>query len=455
MPKLAKMFSETIEQINKMRYNVIEQKCQNWQKCSMKWREECFMDIIQRQDYLNKLIVRKENGLIKILTGIRRCGKSFMLDPIFKNHLLENGVSEDHIIKIDLDDIENVKYLNPEELNAYVKNQIKDEKTYYVLIDEIQKVDNFESVLNGFLHIRNLDVYVTGSNSKFLSSDIITEFRGRGDEIRIFPLSFKEFVSAFNGDKHQAWNEYVTYGGMPLILNQKTEEQKSSYLSNLFNLTYKKDIIERNNINKDDVLDIIINLLSSSVGSLTNPQKIYNTFASSGHTDISKNTVISYIEFLLDSFLIEKVERYDVKGKKYIQTPQKYYFADIGLRNARLNFRQQEENHLMENIIYNELIIRGYNVDVGVVETREGTDRKQLEVDFVCNQGSKRYYIQVALNLDTPEKTKQESNSLNNIGDNFKKIIIVKDNIKLWRNEDGIVIMGIQEFLLNPNSLDL
>lgn len=413
------------------------------------------MDIIQRQDYLNKLIVRKENGLIKILTGIRRCGKSFMLDPIFKNHLLENGVSEDHIIKIDLDDIENVKYLNPEELNAYVKNQIKDEKTYYVLIDEIQKVDNFESVLNGFLHIRNLDVYVTGSNSKFLSSDIITEFRGRGDEIRIFPLSFKEFVSAFNGDNYQAWNEYVTYGGMPLILNQKTEEQKSSYLSNLFNLTYKKDIIDRNNINKDDVLDIIINLLSSSVGSLTNPQKIYNTFASSGHTDISKNTVISYIEFLLDSFLIEKVERYDVKGKKYIQTPQKYYFADIGLRNARLNFRQQEENHLMENIIYNELIIRGYNVDVGVVETREGTDRKQLEVDFVCNQGSKRYYIQVALNLDTPEKTKQESNSLNNIGDNFKKIIIVKDNIKLWRNEDGIVIMGIQEFLLNPNSLDL
>ena len=247
MPKLAKMFNETVEQINKMRYNVIEQKCQNWQKCSMKWKEECFMDIIQRQDYLNKLIVRKENGLIKILTGIRRCGKSFMLDPIFKNHLLENGVSEDHIIKIDLDDIENVKYLNPEELNAYVKNQIKDEKTYYVLIDEIQKVDNFESVLNGFLHIRNLDVYVTGSNSKFLSSDIITEFRGRGDEIRIFPLSFKEFVSAFNGDKHQAWNEYVTYGGMPLILNQKTEEQKSSYLSNLFNLTYKKDKIERNN----------------------------------------------------------------------------------------------------------------------------------------------------------------------------------------------------------------
>ncbi len=413
------------------------------------------MDIIQRNDYLDKLVMRKENGLIKILTGIRRCGKSFMLDPIFKNHLLENGVTGDHIIKIDLDDIENSKYLNPEELNLFVKSQIKDEKMHYVLIDEIQKVNNFEAVLNGFLHKRNLDVYVTGSNSKFLSSDIITEFRGRGDEIRIFPLSFKEFVSAYKGNKYEAWNEYITYGGMPLILNQKTEEQKSNYLVSLFNLTYKKDIIDRNNISKDDVLDTIINILSSSVGSLTNPQKIYNTFISSGTTDISKNTVISYIEFLLDSFLIERVERYDVKGKKYIQTPQKYYFADIGLRNARLNFRQQEENHLMENIIYNELITRGYNVDVGLVEVRKGQERKQLEVDFVCNQGSKRYYIQVALNLDTPEKTKQECNSLNHIGDSFKKIIIVKDDIKLWRNEDGIVIMGIQEFLLNPNSLDL
>ncbi len=413
------------------------------------------MDIIQRNDYLDKLVMRKENGLIKILTGIRRCGKSFMLDPIFKNHLLESGVTGDHIIKIDLDDIENSKYLNPEELNLFVKSQIKDEKMHYVLIDEIQKVNNFEAVLNGFLNKRNLDVYVTGSNSKFLSSDIITEFRGRGDEIRIFPLSFKEFVSAYKGNKYEAWNEYITYGGMPLILNQNTEEQKSNYLVSLFNLTYKKDIIDRNNISKDDVLDTIINILSSSVGSLTNPQKIYNTFISSGTTDISKNTVISYIEFLLDSFLIERVERYDVKGKKYIQTPQKYYFADIGLRNARLNFRQQEENHLMENIIYNELITRGYNVDVGLVEVRKGQERKQLEVDFVCNQGSKRYYIQVALNLDTPEKTKQECNSLNHIGDSFKKIIIVKDDIKLWRNEDGIVIMGIQEFLLNPNSLDL
>lgn len=414
------------------------------------------MKIIERKDYLDKLIARKENGMIKILTGIRRCGKSFMLDPIFKNYLLESGVEENHIIKIDLDEIENEKYLNPHELNNYIKNNIVDNKMHYILIDEIQKVENFEAVLNGFLHHRNLDVYVTGSNSKFLSSDVITEFRGRGDEIRIFPLSFSEFSSAFNKEsKESIWNEYVTYGGMPLILNQKTDEQKSNYLTNLFELTYKKDIIERNHIHKDNILDSLINILSSSIGSLTNPQKIYNTFLSNGITDLSKNTIISYLEYLLDSFLIEKVERYDVKGKKYIQSPQKYYFADVGLRNARLNFRQQEENHIMENIIYNELIIRGYNVDVGVVEIRDGQKRKQLEVDFICNQGNKRYYIQVALHLDTKEKTIQETRSLNNIGDSFKKIIVVKDNIKLWRNEDGIVIIGIQEFLLNKNSLDL
>ena len=411
--------------------------------------------IIERKGYLDKLILRKGNGLIKILTGIRRCGKSYILDPIFKNHLVDSGVKKDHIIKIDLDEIVNEKYLDPHELNNYVVSLIKDDDMYYVLIDEIQKVKNFEAVLNGFLHKRNLDVYVTGSNSRFLSSDIVTEFRGRGDEIRIYPLSFSEFVSAFDGDKYQAWNEYVTYGGMPLILRQKTEEQKGKYLTSLFELTYMKDIIDRNNIDKDDVLDSLINILSSSVGSLTNPQKIYNTFISNGITDISKNTIISYVDYLLDSFLIEKVERYDIKGKKYIQTPQKYYFADVGLRNARLNFRHQEENHLMENIIYNELLIRGYNVDVGVVEVREKDTRKQLEVDFVCNQGSKRYYIQSALNLDTPEKTLQESKSLNNIGDSFKKIIVVKDNIKLWRNDDGILIIGIQEFLLNKDSLDL
>lgn len=413
------------------------------------------MNIISRDDYLEKLISRKENGMIKILTGIRRCGKSFILDPIFKDHLINSGVSEDHIIKIDLETIENERFLDPIVLNDYVKSLIKDNDMYYVLLDEIQKVNNFEALLNGFLHIRNLDVYVTGSNSRFLSSDIITEFRGRGDEIRIFPLTFLEFSNNFNGSVQKAWQEYITYGGMPLILSQNTEEQKSKYLSSLFELTYKKDIVERNNISRDDCLDTLINILSSQVGSLTNPLKIYNTFVSSGIKDLSKNTITSYLNYLFDSFLIEKVERYDVKGKKYIQTPFKCYFADVGLRNARLNFRQQEENHIMENIIYNELYIRGFNVDVGVVEIRDGNDKKQLEVDFVCNQGSKRYYIQSALNIDSMEKRIQETKSLNNIGDNFKKIIVVKDDILLWRMEDGILVIGIQEFLLNKNSLDL
>ena len=411
--------------------------------------------IIERNDYLNKLIVRKGNGLIKIITGIRRYGKSYMLNNLFYNHLIASGVKENHIIKLALDRAENIDYHDAKKLNEYILSQIKDNDMHYVLIDEIQLTEGFEFVLNGLLYEKNVDVYVTGSNSRFLSSDIITEFRGRGDEIRIYPLSFAEFVNAYEGDRYEAWNEYVTYGGMPLILKQHTDEQKSKYLASLYDLTYKKDIIERNSIDKPDILDTLINILASSVGSLTNPQKIYNTFTSNGITDVSKNTVISYIDYLLDSFLIEKAERYDVKGKKYIKTPQKYYFADVGLRNAKLNFRQQEENHLMENIIYNELLIRGYNVDVGVVEVREADARKQLEVDFVCNQGNKRYYIQSALNLDTPEKTLQKTKSLNNIGGNFKKIIVVKDNIKLWRNDDGILIIGIQEFLLNKNSLDL
>lgn len=326
---------------------------------------------------------------------------------------------------------------------------------HYVILDEIQLVEGFEFVLNGLLYEKNIDVYVTGSNSKFLSSDIITEFRGRGDQVHVFPLSFAEFVSAYNGDKYEAWNEYVTYGGLPLILSKKNDEEKSQYLKEEFEKTYIKDIIERNNIQRVDVLDSIINMLASAVGSLTNPQKIYDTFRSNGEKELSLNTVNSYIRNIEDSFIVNKSNRYDIKGKKYIQTPQKYYFTDIGLRNARLNFRQQEENHIMENIIYNELLLRGYNVDVGVVELREGNLRKQLEVDFVCSQGSKRYYIQVALNLDTQEKTQQESKSLNNIGDSFKKIIVVKDNIKLWRNDDGILIIGIQEFLLNKDSLDL
>ena len=411
--------------------------------------------VIERNDYLNKIIARKGNGLIKVITGIRRCGKSYMLNNLFYNYLIEDGVKDDHIIKLALYREENVEYHDSKKLNKYILSQIKDDDIYYVLIDEIQLADGFEFVLNGLLYEKNIDVYVTGSNSRFLSSDIITEFRGRGDEVRIYPLSFAEFVNAYDGDRYEAWNEYITYGGMPLILRQHTDEQKSRYLMSLYDLTYKKDIVDRNSIDKPDILDTLINILASSVGSLTNPQKIYNTFISNGITDISKNTIISYMDYLLDSFLIEKAQRYDVKGKKYIQTPQKYYFADIGLRNAKLNFRQQEENHIMENIIYNELLIRGYNVDVGVVEVREDNARKQLEVDFVCNQGSKRYYIQSALNLDTEEKTLQETKSLNNIGDNFKKIVVVKDNIKLWRNDAGILIIGIQEFLLNKNSLDL
>lgn len=414
------------------------------------------MKEIKRDVYLNKLISRKENGLIKIITGIRRCGKSYLLDPLFKNHLLESGVKEDHIIKLELDKEENIKYRDSHELNEYIKSQIKDKNMYYILLDEIQMVDGFESVLNGFLYERNLDVYVTGSNSKFLSSDIITEFRGRGDEIKVFPLSFSEYAEAFKGDKQDAWNEYVLYGGLPLILSKKTDEEKSKYLKDLFDQTYIKDIIERNNIQRVDILDSIINMLASSVGSLTNPKKIYDTFVSNGEKEISSNTVNSYIKYIEDSFIVNKSDRYDVKGKKYIQTPQKYYFSDIGLRNARLNFRQQEENHIMENIIYNELIVRGYNVDVGAVEVRdENKNRKQLEIDFVCNLGNKRYYVQSALNLDTREKTIQEERPLMNVNDNFKKIIVVKDNMKHWITEEGILVVGIQEFLLDKNSLNL
>ena len=410
---------------------------------------------IKRDVYLNKLISRKENGLIKIITGIRRCGKSYLLDPLFKNYLLESGVKEDHIIKLELDKEENKKFRDSHELNEYIKSLIKDKNMYYILLDEIQMVGGFESVLNSFLYERNLDVYVTGSNSKFLSSDIITEFRGRGDEIKVFPLSFSEYIESFKGDKQDAWNEYVLYGGLPLIFSKKTDEEKSKYLKDLFDQTYIKDIVERNNIQRVDILDSIINILASSVGSLTNPKKIYDTFVSNGEKEISSNKVTSYIKYIEDSFIVNKSDRYDVKGKKYIQTPQKYYFSDIGLRNARLNFRQQEENHIMENIIYNELLLRGYNVDVGVVELREGNQRKQLEVDFVCNLGNKRYYVQSTLNLDTREKTIQEERPLMNINDNFKKIIVVKDNMKHWMTEEGILVIGIQEFLLNKNSLDL
>ena len=413
------------------------------------------MKRISRELYLNKLINRKENGMIKIVTGIRRSGKSYLLDPIFKEYLISNGVKENHIIKLDLEERKNRKYLDPDVVDEYIRSLIIGNEMYYVILDEIQKVEDFESVLNGFMHIKNLDVYVTGSNSKFLSSDIITEFRGRGDEIRVYPLSFKEFCEAYNGSINDAWNEYLIYGGMPYILTKKTDEEKSSYLNSLFETAYLKDIIERHNITRVDVLNSIVNILSSSVGSLTNPTKLANTFSSNSVKDVNVQTVTSYIDYLLDAFLVNKVERYDIKGKKYISTPSKYYFTDIGLRNARINFRQLEENHLMENLVYNELLIRGYNVDVGIVEIREKNKRKQLEVDFVCNQSYKKYYIQCTLHLDEREKTLQEERPLLNIGDEFKKIIIVKDNIKHWFTEEGILVIGIQEFLLNNNSLDL
>lgn len=411
------------------------------------------MKEIKRNKYLERLINRRENGLIKIVTGIRRCGKSYLLDPIYKEYLLENGVKANHIIKIDLDERKNNRFLNPDILDEYIRSIILDKEMYYIILDEIQKVEDFESVLNGFLHIENVDIYVTGSNSKFLSSDIRTEFRGRGDEIRVLPLTYAEFVSAYEGEKDDAWDEYMTYGGLPRILSQKTVEQKSQYLKDLFQRTYLSDIIERHNVQRIDVLDTLVNILASSIGSLTNPKKLSDTFVSNSMRDVSINTITSYINYLSDSFLIQKVERYDVKGKQYISTPSKYYFSDIGLRNARLNFRQQEEDHIMENIIYNELLYRGYNVDVGVVEIRKNNVRKQTEVDFVCNQADKRYYIQVALNLPTREKTLQEERSLMNINDNFKKIIIVKDTKRNWTTEEGILVMGLQEFLLDEQSL--
>ena len=417
------------------------------------------MKEIKRDLYLNKLISRKENNMIKVITGIRRCGKSYLLFTLYYKYLLSIGVDESRIIKIELDSEEYEDLHDSKKLGAYVRERIKDTDTYYIFLDEVQYVKGFEKVLNGLNKLPNLDIYVTGSNSKFLSTDILTEFRGRGDEVRVFPLSFSEYINGFDGTIEQAWNEYFTYGGLPLILSKKDDEQKSKYLNDLFQKVYFADIIERNNLEKDNILDSLVNILASSVGFLTNPTKIAHTFESSGIKGASDKTISSYSNYLIEAFLINKAERYDVKGKKYISTPSKYYFSDVGLRNVRLNFRQQEENHIMENIIYNELLIRGFNVDVGVVEhniIENGKKiKKQLEVDFICNQGNRRYYIQSAFAIPDEQKMNQEKNSLVRINDSFKKIIVVKDNIKLWRNEDGILIIGIQEFLLNPNSLDL
>ena len=414
--------------------------------------------MIERNDYLKRLIDRMGNGMIKVITGIRRCGKSYLLFEIFYNYLLENGVDKSHIITLQLDDRLNIKYQDPDYLCEYVHSQIKDNDKYYILLDEVQFVHDFESVLNSFLHIKNADVYVTGSNAKFLSSDIITEFRGRGDQIYLSPLSFKEYFDYCKMDFDDAWNEYSMYGGMPYLLSCKTAEQKINYLENLFTETYMKDIVNRNNIRNTEVLEDVLNIVSSSVGSLTNPNKLSNSFKSIKNLDVAPNTIKQYLDYCIDSFLLHKAYRYDVKGKKYLDTPLKYYFTDIGLRNARLGFRQQEENHLMENIIFNELIIRGYKVDVGVVTVSEKNDnnnyvRKNLEVDFVCNLGYERYYIQSALTIDDIGKREQEERALLNINDSFRKIIIVRNNIKKWKDDNGTLFLGLKEFLTNPDSI--
>ena len=415
---------------------------------------------IKRDKYLNDLINRMHNGMIKVITGIRRCGKSYLIFDIFKKYLVEQGVNEKHIISIELDKRKDKKYRDPDTILDYIESCVVDEDTYYILLDEVQLLEDFEEVLNSLLHIKNTDVYVTGSNSKFLSKDVITEFRGRGDEIRIYPLTFKEFMQAYEGDIYHGWAEYVLYGGLPLTVTMKTEEQKINYLTKLFEETYLIDIIERHNIEKTQELEDLVNILASAIGSLTNVPKIEATFKSVVQSNISANTIRQYIEYLEDAFVINKSNRYNVKGRKYIGTPLKYYFEDVGLRNARLGFRQIEETHIMENIVYNELRSREYSVDVGVVEKRglnkEGkTERTYLEIDFIANLGSKRYYIQSAFSMPTEEKRLQEKASLVNVNDSFKKIIIVKDVVNVTRDEDGITTMSIYDFLLKENSLEL
>ncbi len=424
-----------------------------------KCQREIYM-YIKRDKYLNDIINRMHNGMIKVITGIRRSGKSYLVFNIFNDYLKSEGVAEDHIIKIELDDRKNKKYRNPDVILDYIESLITDDKDYYILLDEVQLLDDFEEVLNSLLHISNADIYVTGSNSKFLSKDIITEFRGRGDEIHVFPLTFKEFMQVYEGDVYHGWAEYVLYGGLPLTVNMKTDEQKVTYLQNLFQETYIKDITERHNIEKINELNDLINVLASAVGSLNNPSKIEATFKSQLQSDISLNTIKNYIEYIEDAFLVSEANRYDVKGRKYIGTPLKYYFEDVGLRNARLGFRQVEETHLMENVVFNELKARGYQVDVGVVPIRRLTqdgkrERVQLEIDFIATLGSKKYYLQSAFSLPDEDKVKQEKVPLLNVHDSFKKIIIVKDITKPQRDENGIVTINLYDFLLNENSLDL
>ncbi len=414
---------------------------------------------IKRNYYLNKLIKKENNKLIKIITGIRRCGKSYLLFNLFYNYLINKGINEEHIIRIALDDRINKELRNPDNMLKYVNEKINDNNLYYILIDEVQLMDEFEDVLNSFLHIQNVDVYVTGSNSKFLSSDIITEFRGRGDEIRVYPLSFSEFMSVYDGNDINGLDEYINYGGLPLLMSFETKEEKIDYLNFQKDNVYINDVVERNEIKNHEELKILIEIISSSIGSLTNPSKLYRTFVSNGNKSISDKTISSYLKYLEEAFLIEKTKRYDVKGKKYIDTPSKYYFVDIGIRNSLINFRQLEKPHIMENIIYTELRKRGYNVDVGVVEKREFINNgkkiyKQLEIDFIANKASDKYYIQSAYNINDEDKKKQELQSLLNVGDSFKKIVIVYDHFLKWQDDNGIIYMSIYDFLLNEDSLN-
>lgn len=414
---------------------------------------------IQRTQYIDLLLNRMHNKMIKVITGMRRSGKSYLLFNLFKKALIAQGVAQSHIISIELDRYENRAFRDPDVVLEYIHSCIKEEGMYYLLMDEVQMLSDFEEVLNSLMHNDSLDIYVTGSNSKFLSKDVMTQFRGRGDEIHVFPLTFKEFMQVYEGDVYHGWSEYVVYGGLPLVATMRTDEQKIHYLTNLFTETYLKDIIERYHIDKIQEMDDLLNVLASSVGSLTNSPKIEASFKSTIHSNISMNTIRQYLAYLEDAFLIHKAYRYNVKGRKYIGTPLKYYFEDVGLRNARLGFKQVEETHLMENIIYNELRSRGYSVDVGVVEKRERDERgkeikKQLEIDFIANLGSNRYYIQSAFSMPTEQKRIQEKASLVNVKDSFKKIILVKDVMKVSHDEDGIVTMSVYDFLLNENSLD-
>lgn len=415
---------------------------------------------IKRDSYLNQLLVRRNNGLIKIITGLRRCGKSYLLRTIFKNHLLNEGVPHDHIIEMAFDLFENLEYQDPKVFYSWINEQIKDDGRYYILLDEVQLLREFVSVLNGLSEKKNCDVYVTGSNAKFLSKDIATEFGGRGDEVHMYPLSFAEFMTVYNGHYYDGFNEYMTYGGIPIVALADTSEQKMALLENLFSETYIRDIKTRNKLRNVGEMEALLNILSSSIGSLTNPNKLCNTFHTVNQSKITATTITKYIEYLEDSFLIEQAKRYDIKGKSYIGTPQKYYFTDLGLRNARIGYRQMEVTHSMENIIYNELRIRGYKVDVGNLNITEQDKtkkfiKKQLEVDFICTSGSKKYYIQSAYLLETPEKIKQEIRPFLKINDSFKKIVITSNTPKPFYTEDGILMMNIYDFLRNNESLEL